>query len=292
MILSLNLGMRTEFVIFASMKRILTALAALLIALSANAQPAGVQIITRKEKLSDFTTKVTKAVLTGNDFFDAGFKDAVKDAWMLSPYEFCTRDEYNALKKDGSYYFLVVTDREREPGILFLTLVKGDDDDLAKMTQVAELPVCPEGAFSGREAIYMPALLDVMQRYVERSMVSNFASIGAAVQGLGKATRMKVFLDEGDLSAQVNGKLRAKMLDKQVYVVPESESEDVLLAGGNDTLVGYTVSSSASGKGAVCYKMLFDARTHELYYYTKHAMTASKGAGFLRADVGKILSGR
>ena len=277
------------------MKRILTIIAALALTVGAFAQTVTkAQITTRKEKLSDFTVKVTKAVLTGNEFFDAGFKDAVKDAWMLSPYEFCTKDEFHSLKKDGSYYFLLVTGKEKAtdaPGVLFLTLVKGDKEELSDMTPVVDIPVCPTGAFSGREAFFMPALLDVMQRYVENSMVNNFASFGSTIQGLGKAAKSKVFLDEADLSEQVGEKLRAKMLEKQVYVVPENESEDILL-GGDGSLVGYVVATAEPVKGAVCYKMLFDSRTHELYYFAKHKISPRNGAGFLRSDISKILSGR
>ena len=51
---------------------------------------AQAQINTKKVKISDFTEKITKVVLTGNDFYDSILKDEVKTHWRVSPYEFCT----------------------------------------------------------------------------------------------------------------------------------------------------------------------------------------------------------
>ena len=67
------------------------------------------QINTKKVKLSDFTQKVTKIVLSGNEFMDSAFKDEVTARWRISPYEFCTLNEFNALKTSGDYYFLLIT---------------------------------------------------------------------------------------------------------------------------------------------------------------------------------------
>lgn len=279
------------------MKRLLTFLLLLSVSTGAFAQLSGkAQITTRKEKLSDFTAKVTKVVLTGNDFFDAGFKDALKDAWRLSPYECCTHDDFAAIRKDGRNYFLMVVQTtargETRPRISMLTLVKGDAAELGAMTEVVTLPLCAADSPSGREAIYLPALLDVMQQVVEKALVNPMATVAGQVQPLAKARGMKVFFDEEDLSAQIDGKLRAKMLQRNVYTVASNETEDILMGGGDNTLVSYVVAPAEPEKGSVCYKMLLDARTYELYYFAKHKITASKGPGFLRSDVGKILSGR
>ena len=62
-------------------------LVALVLPLVAGAQA---QINTKKVKISDFTEKITKVVLSGNSFFDSYFQDAISSRWRLSPYAFCT----------------------------------------------------------------------------------------------------------------------------------------------------------------------------------------------------------
>ena len=110
-------------------RKILLLLAAILLPILAGAQA---QINTKKFKIGDFTEKTTKVVLTGNDFYDSCLKDEVAARWRISPYEFCTLDDFETLKKEDSFYFLLTTKgqfrKETEPGLQFLTLIKGGQD--------------------------------------------------------------------------------------------------------------------------------------------------------------------
>ena len=87
------------------------------------------QITTKKMKLEDFPEKVTKVVLSGNMFIDGAIEDAVKNRWAVSPYEFCSFQEFESLKGKEDYYFLMVVTgqfrKESGPGIEFLSLLKG-----------------------------------------------------------------------------------------------------------------------------------------------------------------------
>ena len=63
------------------------------------------QINTKKVKIADFTQKTTKVVLTGNMFYDSALQDEIATIWRISPYEFCSLEEFENLKSDGRYYF-------------------------------------------------------------------------------------------------------------------------------------------------------------------------------------------
>ena len=65
------------------MKKALAILAAVLLPVLTWGQA---QINTKKVKIGDFTQKITKIVLTGNDFIDTAFKDEVTARWKISPY--------------------------------------------------------------------------------------------------------------------------------------------------------------------------------------------------------------
>ena len=86
------------------MKKLLIIIAALIMPLIAGAQA---QINTKKMKIGDFTEKVTKVVLTGRGFYDAALKNEVAANWRVSPYEFCTLEEFEKLKYYDDYYFLI-----------------------------------------------------------------------------------------------------------------------------------------------------------------------------------------
>ena len=106
--------------------RLLAILAALTITTSAFAQA---QITTKKEKVSDFTLKTMKVVLSGNEFIDQAVREAMNNTWSLSPFEFCTHEEFDNLKTSEDYYFMVPVKakykRESAPGVMMLCVVKG-----------------------------------------------------------------------------------------------------------------------------------------------------------------------
>jgi hypothetical protein len=89
------------------MKRLLILMMAVALPLLAGAQA---QINTKKIKIADFPQKITKVVLTGNDFYDLALRDEIASGWRLSAYEFCTLDEFEALKTSEDYYFLMTAD--------------------------------------------------------------------------------------------------------------------------------------------------------------------------------------
>ena len=109
---------------------------------------AQAQITTKKIKIADYPEKITKIVLTGNDFYDLALRDEIAAGWTLSPYEFCTLEEFNSLKYNDEYYFLITADgkfkKENEPGLTFLTLIKGGkgaSEGINKMLEVVSLPI-------------------------------------------------------------------------------------------------------------------------------------------------------
>ena len=111
------------------------------------------QIYTRKEKLKDMTAKTVKVVMTGDEIFDEALKQSVTTSWTLSPYEFCTNEEFQKIKTDSKFYFLIVVKgqqrKEAEPGIDLLTFVKGGegaDKSIEDMLEVVSL--LPPGRYS------------------------------------------------------------------------------------------------------------------------------------------------
>ena len=108
------------------MRRLVILLVAALVPMFASAQA---QVNTKKVQIGDFTQKITKVVLTGNMFYDSTLEDEIVARWKASPYEFCSLGEFEDLKYSDEYYFLLSTKgqfkKEAEPGLQFLTLVKG-----------------------------------------------------------------------------------------------------------------------------------------------------------------------
>ena len=281
------------------MKKTMTLLMALLLPLLAGAQA---QINTKKVKIADFTEKITKVVLNGNAFYDSAFREEVAVRWRISPYEFCTLEDFEELKKDDDYYFLLITQgqfrKETAPGLQFLSLVKGDKDadkGIDKMLEVVSIPFASAEYPSGRELIFLPAFLDIIQNHTLQSMekdVNAYGGLSNCTMNISKAGDMEIVFSEDDIAPEVPENYLTRKFDDSMSITDEDEADEYILENVENTLVSFVAAPSEPVSGSYCYKMLIDAGTHKLYYYKRHRITARYGAGFLQEDIERITATR
>ena len=260
------------------------------------------QITTKKAKIADFPNKVTKVVLPGNAFYDGAFQEVISSRWRVSPFEFCSLSEFDKLKGSDQYYFMMLTQgqfkNENEPGLQFITLIKGGADaakGIDSMLEVVTVPFAAADFPSGRELIYLPALIDIIQNYTMSSIEKDFSNLGglsAYATNLTKANKMEIVFAEDDLSNEITDADKAAMAEKNISIT-DSEEVDALADGkGSNTLVSYTVAPEEPVAGSFCYKMLIDTNTHELYYFRKHKISKKLSKGFLSEDIKRITAFR
>lgn len=272
------------------MKKILLFFAFAIMTASAFAQA---QIDTKKVKISDFTQKVTKVVLTGSALYDGVLQDEVAARWRISPYEYCTIDEFNSLKGSDKYYFLITTKgqfkKEAEPSLQFLTLVKGGSNaskGIDEMLEIVSMPISSADDPSGRELVFLPVFLTIIQEYTLDSMdrdYSAYLGLSNYTSNISKASEKNIVFSENDIAPNV------EIGDCASFNVTDEDSADeMIMNNAQNTLVSYVVAPAEPVNGSFCYKMLIDAQTYELYYYRKHRISAKSGAGFLPYDIRSI----
>lgn len=254
------------------------------------------QITTRREKLKDFTSKTTKVVLTGDEFLDEAVKESVAATWTVSPYEFCSNEEFQNLKGNADFYFLMVVKgqfrRESEPGIDMLTLVKGGegaDKSINDMFEVVSFPLRSTEDPSGREFVLLPAFLKIIQEHTTSltdTEMKAYSNIGAKDS---KRLRIKrIFFWSEDFAPQVDEQTK-RSLDEDILIKEDEDEVDEIFSEGTfNTVVSYVVAPSEPVNGSICYKMLIGSDNHELYYFKKHKITAKSGKGFLSSDIKAI----
>ena len=160
------------------------------------------------------------------------------------------------------------------------------------MLEVVSLPFASAEYPSGRELIFLPAFLDIIQNHTLEAMENDFNAYGGlsnTAQKLGKAGNMDIVISEDDLNSLVS----KEMIDSEgMTVTDEDDADSYMLDEVSGTLVSYVVAPSKPVKGSFCYKMLIDAQTHELYYYRKHKISPKAGVGFLPEDIERINKAR
>lgn len=259
------------------------------------------QITTRREKIKDFTSKTTKVVMSGDEILDEALREAVTTSWSLSPYEFCSKDEFNALKTNTGHYFLLVVKgqekKEYEPGIDLLTLVKGGPEaakGINEMLEVVSFPLRSAQLPSGRELAVLPAIIKVMQdltKTMTSSEMKAYSSLNSYNKNLGKIKNRQLYIPAEDIAPQVDGKTLGK-LDQDIFITDEDEVDGILARGAYNAVVSFVVAPADPVDGSVCYKMLFTADTQELLYFKKHRIGSRRGRGFLPDDLKEIKKAR
>lgn len=256
------------------------------------------QINTKKMKIADFTHKITKVVLTGNEFFDMALQNEITMGWRISPYEFCTMEEFEEYRTSDEFYFLVSVDgkfrKDNIPTISYLTLVKGGQgakEGIDKMLEVVSMPVASAQSPSGREFVFLPALLEIIQNYTLASMendVNAYGGLGTITQKIEKGSGFMAVFTKEDICPSVYDMEKVEFFDDELFITDENKADSYMLDRADNTLVGYVVAPSEPLPGATYYKMLINARTYQLYYFAQDKVSRKEGAGFMPADIKKI----
>ncbi len=259
---------------------------------------AQAQITTKKVKVGDFTEKVTKVVLSGNVLYDTVLKEEVAARWRISPYEICTLEEFEDLKGNDQYYFLMLVRgqfrKETAPGLQFLTLVKGgegSDKGIGDMLEVVSIPFASVEYPSGRELIFLPAFLDIIQSHTLGSIekdLNAYGGLGNFTANMKRSAELTVVFSEDDLSDTVD----KGMFDEGMLITDEDEADEYVMDNAAGTLVSCVIAPSEPVVGSYCYKMLINSETYELFYFDRHRITKKLGAGFLPNDIKKIATYR
>jgi hypothetical protein len=279
------------------MKKLLMILAAAIIPMIAGAQA---QILTKKVKISDFTEKMTKVVLTGNEMFDLSLQEEVKARWRVSPYEFCTWEEFMNDRNSSDYYFLLTTSgqfkKETEPALDMFSLVKGGTGaTINSMMEVMFLPFASAEDPSGREFVFLPVLLDIIQDHTLKSMekdMNGYVGLSGYSTNMTRTGHMQIVFSEDDLNSEITREYMDINFDSDIVVTDEDTADIHIFENTPNTLVSYVVAPTNGNIGSYCYKMLINAQTHEIYYFSRHKISKKYGVGFLTEDIKRINSYR
>ncbi len=281
------------------MRKFILGIACLLTCIAAAAQG---HVSTRKYILSDFTDKVTKVVVPSDEIMASSFRQEIVDVWNISAFEFCTVDEFESLKGSEDYYFLIITANrfkgESEPGLYFLSLIKGGegaDKSISNMHEVISIPLAATDGSSGRELVFMGSIIKAVQDFTYAAMESEKTAyslekwFNANYSHYGKM--MSIYMAKEDLSMSVKDSELEKYLDSDFIICEADEADERYMGAPFNTLVSYSVAPVDPESGSYSYQLLFRADTMELYYITRHRIKPKSLAGFTKEDL-KWLSAR
>ena len=282
------------------MKRLILSTLCLLASLTLLAQG---KVSTRSYRLADFTDKVTKVVLSGDEFLNSALRQEVVNRWTASPFEFCTLEEFDALKLQEDYYFLIPAATrfkgEPEAGIVFLSLLKGGPEaagGMSEMYEVLTLPLVPADGGNGRELVFTGALIKAIQDFTLAAMESEKVAYSRDGWFNGnyaaRGKMMQIYMAREDLAVSLDLAQTEPLLDEDFHICDAEEADIRFLSREYNTLVSYTVSPVDPSRASYSYQLLFESGTETLFYLTRHRIRPKSPAGFLPDDMKWLLKRR
>ena len=256
------------------------------------------KVESRKIYFGNIMDKVTKVVLSGdNSMTDLIYKNAVQKGWYISPFEFCSYEEFDRIKCDTNYCFLMRikagTRKNEDVEMEFLTYVKGDkeaSEGIEKMPEILSLPISPEEDREGRIFTYFPAYINIFQCYIDkvaRGII--YPSIaGLITEKIDKPLITTIYFRKDDFSFPVTKEYLDKKFKGKAKLVTQEEIDEAIREERPNTLVSLVVAHPEPIRKTYCYKMLISTDTYDLYYYKKHKISKRKRQGFKKSDLRSI----
>lgn len=246
--------------------------------------------------------QITTMVVLENDMFSSYniyVKDAMEQYWKLTPFEFISTAEFENLRKDPGYGFLVLTGTsfERDKGHVyynFLNFLLGKD--VKKIEEMPELCSFPLSYSESNEDEYVYKLelvVRFMQQHAE--MIIKDPSV-TALQYLTYYNRntpelvnKTLLLEEDDLAEDVNtGEEIGELINHTFRIVSREEIEAAISEKRPHTVILHKVGPENTSHTGRTYKVLIGCDDARIYYFNYHTINRRNPDGFLKSDFRRI----
>jgi len=255
-----------------------------------------------KEDLKRFFNTKTYVVLDPNPISAYNFqlKEAVKNNWDLTEYEFVSYDQFESLRNDPGYSFLmediVVFEKDKTKArYRFLSLILGE-----KRARLEDMPTLVSVPLSYREVDqeYWAYKIGVILRFFKKhimTMKENPELIGDNVleyynKNMEDIKDKTLYLVKDELSDEVD--TRGEIRDYYPYdfkLVNRDQVAEAIKEAREDVVFLHKVGPQGSRHRARCYKILMGAKNAKFYYFDYHFVVKDRRPdGFLKRDFRKL----
>lgn len=231
--------------------------------------------------------------------FNIYIKKAIEDNWKITPFEFIEYKEFEEMKTDSSYSFLVLvqTSFERDKSSVFynyLNLLLGADvKHINEMPEFFSIPLSYSKVEEPRYPAKLGIILTFMQDHVEL-MAENIESSSmkklSFYNKYSNQIKDKILLvTSADLAGEVNTPKKIKATyPHDVKLVSEEEVAAAIESKAPNTIIVHKVGPEGTSKSGWCYKAFFGTDDARLYFFDHHTISEKRPDGLLIKDFKRL----
>ncbi len=251
-------------------------------------------------EIRQFIASKTCVVLEeGNTVFNTYIKQAMKEYWKITPFEFVKASDFGIRRSDPSYSFIMLTETNYENDksrsvFNFLNLLQGKDiDELGKMPEICAVPLSFAGEDDMEYGYKLGAILAFMQKHAQ--MISEDPTLTGRRylryynKNIPEVMTKKILVKQEDLSPSVSTIDKIKAIYRyDIEIVPEEVIVKAIQEKAKNTLILHKVGPVGEGNSGHCFKMLIGTDDSNMYYYNQHAIDKANPNGLLPADLKRL----
>lgn len=280
------------------MKKTLLILALSVAAMTINAQQRPYPTVDDAKKFLASTTCVVKED-SPFSFYNAEIKEAVDKYWKATPVKYISVEEFNVMRTDPSYSFIVLTitnfsNDKSGSAYDFLNLLLGADvDDLDQLPEFCAIPLSFAGAPEEEYSYKLGLIIRFMQYHAD--LVTKNPTMTALRylkyynKNVPDISNKTILIRQEDLSPEIN--TEAKIKAYYPYAVKIVDEEAIISAVENqekNTLIFHKVGPEVTKQTGTCMKMLISTDDAIMYYFDTHMVDSKNANGMLISDLKRI----
>jgi hypothetical protein len=256
-----------------------------------------------KDEIKLFTVSKTCVVLEDDPFssFNSYMKDAMKDFWKVTPYEFITVRDFNVRRSKPEYSFIVLTetnfDKDKSNSLFnFVNLLQGKDvDKLGEMPEICAIPLSFVGEDDIEYGYKLGAILSFMQKHAQLIM-EDPSKTGRKYlkyynENVPAVMEKTILIKKEDLAPEISTIERLKAIySNKIEIVSEEDIVKAIETKSPNTVILHKVGPVGEGNEdqGYCFKMLIGTDDANMYYYNQHLIDKKNPNGFLPADLKRL----
>lgn len=255
-----------------------------------------------KEEIKQFSESKTCVVIEDDPFssYNAYIKDAMKQYWTITPFEFIDTREFNLRSAKPQYSFILLTETNYEKDktlsvYKFINLLQGKAvDKLGEMPEVCAVPLAYAGEDDLEYGYKLGAILKFMQKHAQLIM-EDPSKTGRKYlkyynENIPKVMGKTILVKQEDLVPEISsiGQIRA-IYSNKIEIVGEEDIVKAIETKAPNTVILHKVGPVGMKKDqGYCFKMLIGTDDADMYYYNLHTIDKANPNGFLPADLKRL----
>jgi hypothetical protein len=247
-----------------------------------------------KDEIKQFDASKTCVVLEDDPFssYNDFIKEAVEGSWKITPYQFISVREFNVMRLNPAYSFIVLTqtnfDKDKSHGLYnFINLLQGKDvNKLAEMPEICAVPLSFAGVNDFEYSYKLGPILGFMQKHAK--MVSEDPSLTLRRylkyynKNIPDIKGKTILVTLEDLTPEISTIDRIKAIyTSKIQIVSQ---DDIVKAIGDkspNTVILHKVGPMGDRRSGFCFVMLIGIDDSEMYYFNLHLVDRANPNGLL-----------